>query len=274
MTTDERRLAHLIEVWHDAGRDVVALLRDLREDEWDLPTDLPGWDVRAVAAHLAHLESELAGYPQAEVEVPDAPHVKNQVGRFTERGPLARRGWPPAAVIDELERSIEARYAVLAADPPTDASATGPGFAGHLGWSWGTLLSNRPFDLWMHEQDVRRATGRPGGLDTPGAAHAVGVLTASVAYMLAKRAQAGPGRSLVVEVTGPTARTVGAVVDAEGRGNLVIDLPADPDVRLRMDTETFVVLAGGRRTAEELEVDVTGDPDLAARVLGAMAVTR
>ena len=52
--------------------DVVALLRSLDEDDWSRPTDCPGWDVKAVAAHLAHLESVLAGRPQDHVEVPQA----------------------------------------------------------------------------------------------------------------------------------------------------------------------------------------------------------
>ena len=37
------------------------LLRELDPDDWAKPTDLPGWNVRYIAAHLAHLESELAG---------------------------------------------------------------------------------------------------------------------------------------------------------------------------------------------------------------------
>jgi hypothetical protein len=40
-----------------------------------------------------------------------------------------------------------------------------------------------------------------------------------------------------------------------------------------MSREAFVVLAGGRRTPEQVEVAVSGDADLATRVLAAMAVT-
>src|SRR5205085_11815761 len=80
----------VVETWHRTAGDVVALLRSLDTAEWNLPTDLPGWDVRAVAAHLAHLESELAGNPQEQVEVAPAPHIRGLMGQFTESGVVAR----------------------------------------------------------------------------------------------------------------------------------------------------------------------------------------
>jgi len=49
--------------------------------------------------------------------------------------------------------------------------------------------------------------------------------------------------------------------------------PDSPSVSLRMDVETFVVLAGGRRPASELPVQVEGDAELGGRILEAMAVT-
>ena len=81
--SDQTRLQHLVEVWHRSAQDVIALLRSLGDADWSTDTDLPGWNVRAIAAHLAHLESELAGNPQQQVEVPPAPHVKGLLGEFT-----------------------------------------------------------------------------------------------------------------------------------------------------------------------------------------------
>ena len=59
----ERVRSH-IATWETSCADVVALLRSLEPADWDRPTELPGWDVRAVAAHLSDLEGELAGRPQ------------------------------------------------------------------------------------------------------------------------------------------------------------------------------------------------------------------
>ena len=72
------------------------------------------------------------------------------------------------------------------------------------------LLRNRPLDVWMHEQDVRRAVGRPGGLDTEPARHTAEYLAESLGFVLAKKVGAEPGTTLVLEMEGsePFAFTV------------------------------------------------------------------
>ncbi len=272
-TSDQQLLWRLVEVWHTTAGEVVELLRSLTPEEWELPTDLPGWDVRAVASHLAHLESELAGNPQEQVEVPDAPHVKGLMGQFTEAGCVARRAWPTERIVDELESSVATRYAALQAEPPTDAAAAAPGFAGAIGWSWQTLLSNRPLDVWMHEQDIRRATGRPGGLDSPGAAHVAAVFSGSLPYVLGKKVGAPAGTTVVLEVEGNHARTMAATVGDNGRGAAVAEPPTAPDARIVLGFEDWAVLAGGRRSADAVQATTEGDQELARRVLDSLAVT-
>jgi len=272
-TDDQELLQHLAEVWHRAAADVIALLRTLEDADWSRPTDLPGWDVRAVAAHLAHLESELAGNPQEKVDVAPAPHIRGLLGEFTEAGVIARSGWSTDAVIDELESSVEKRYAALTADPPTDASALGPGFAGAVGWSWRTLLTNRPLDLWMHEQDIRRALDRPGGLDSPGAVHTAGVYARSLPFVLGKKVGAPSGTTVVVEITGAQPVVLAAGVNDQGRGAPVDRLTEEPTCRLAMDFETWILLTGGRRSADEVQVEVHGDAELGRTVLENLGVT-
>jgi uncharacterized protein (TIGR03083 family) len=195
------------------------------------------------------------------------------MGQFTESGPLARAGWETSRIVDELETCVAERYAALQAEPPSDPAATGPGFAALLGWSWETLLSNRPLDLWMHQQDIRRATGRPGGLDTAAAGHVADVFARSLPYVVAKRASAPAGTTVALEVTGPHARTLVAAVGDDGRGRALEDAPREPTVGLRTDFESWIVLAGGRRAPAAVDVEVTGDEDLGRLVLARMAVT-
>ncbi len=272
MADDQARLSSYVETWKSSADDAVRLLATLAPGDWERPTDLPGWDVRAVAAHLAHLESELAGNPQDDVEVPPLPHVTNPMSHYTERGPLARADWPPDRVVAELAASVAARHADLLADPPTDGGGSPPRTPGGIGWDWRTLLSNRCLDVWMHEQDVRRAVGRPGHLDTPGARHTVAVFARSLPYVVGKRVSPPAGTTVVWEVTGPVAGTFAVAMGEDGRAAKAPP-PEDPSVRLTMDTEAFVVLGGGRRPPHEVEVTVAGDHELAARVLAAMAVT-
>ena len=273
MTSHQDRLQQLVEVWHRSAQDVVAVLRSLDPDQWALPTDLPGWDVRAIGAHLAHLESELAGNPQQQVQIDPAPHVKGPLGEYTESGVLARSSWSTDEIVDELESSVEKRYAELTARPPTDAAAPGPGFAGLVGWSWLTLLTNRPLDLWMHEQDVRRAVRRPGSLHSPGAVHTAGVYARSLPFVLGKKVGAAPGTTVVIEVTGAQPQVLTARVGPEGRGTAVDRLDGEPTARVVLDFEDWILLAGGRRAADDVAPELSGDQELGRRLLENLGVT-
>ncbi|QIG45418.1 maleylpyruvate isomerase family mycothiol-dependent enzyme [Nocardioides anomalus] len=270
MTDDREELAGYVEVWWQAVDDLVRLLEELPEAEWSTPTDLPGWDVRACAAHTAHLESVLAGRPEETADIGEPPHVRGPMGLYTEIGVVGRREASADAIITELREVTTARHTQLLADPPTDGDATPPVIFGGVPWSWRTLLRNRPLDVWMHEQDVRRAVGRPGGLDTPAARHTADYLAEGFGYVLAKKAQAPAGTTAVLEVEGhePRAFSVGD----DGRGRPVAP-PAEPTVRLRMDRESFIRLAGGRRAAEPGAVVVEGDEELGTRVLAVLATT-
>jgi uncharacterized protein (TIGR03083 family) len=272
---DEPTLRRLVDVWHRSCLDLIDLLQQLDDADWSRPTDLPGWDVKAVAAHLAHLESELAGMPQEPVEVAEVEHVRNVLGQYTEVGTVARREWPTERIIEELRTAVETRASHLREEPPADLSETGPSFAALAGWSWETLLINRPLDIWMHEQDIRRAVGRPGGLDSDGAVHVAGVFTRALPMIVGKRAQAQPGQSVVLELADPPAGVparIAVTVHDDGRARPV-DPPADPTTTLRIGFEDWLRRSGGRCGPDEVAADVTGDQDLGRRVLDGLAVT-
>ena len=273
MDSDQERLLGYVESWRSAVDDVIALLRSLDDADWTRPTDLPGWDVKGVASHLAHLESELSGVKQKRVELPEREHYTSPTATYTELGLVAREDMTGPEITDELERCAKVRYDQLLTDPPTDGKADPPRTPGKIGWSWETLLSNRVLDVWMHEQDIRRAIGRPGGLDTPGAAHTVATFTRSFPYVVGKRVAPPAGTTVVLDVTGVNPVHLAVEVDESGRAVPLTSDPEQPSVSLRMDVETFVVLGGGRREPSAVEVTVEGDETLGLRVLEGMAVT-
>jgi len=269
--TDAQRLSGYVDVWWQAVDDFTHLLEEVPAAHWSDPTDLPGWDVHACAAHTAHLEAVLSGGPEETVEIEVPPHVRGVLGVYTEQGVAARRDRTPDELIIEIREATTARRTALVADPPADGSTRPEVIFGGVDWSWEQLLRNRPLDVWMHEQDVRRAVGRPGGLDSAAAQHTADYLLESLGLVLAKRAGATAGSTLVAEVDGSAPAAF--VVNTDGRGVRLDRVPAEPTVRLAMSRETFIVLAGGRRAPGEVSVEVAGNSDLATRVLAAMAVT-
>ena len=181
---DAARLAGYVDVWWQACDDFTTLLERVPAERWSTPTDLPGWDVHAVVAHTAHLEAVLAGAPEETVAIGEPSHVRGLLGAYTEQGVVARRDRTPDELITEIRESTTTRHTALLSDPPTDASARPERIFGGVPWTWERLLRNRPLDVWMHEQDVRRALGLPGGLDSAPARHPADYLPESLGLVV------------------------------------------------------------------------------------------
>ena len=268
--SDEQRLRRAIDAWEEACADFLALGRALTPEEWSRQTDLPGWTVADVFGHTAHLEATLTGAPHDEVELPDSPHVKGPVHGWIEQGVHARRGREIVAVLEEIQVAVAARSAYLRENPPTDGKARADGGLGE--WDWNTLLSNRVVDVWMHEQDVRRAVDRPGGFSGAPQAHVVRSFLGAMPFVLGKRVGLDEGRTVLLTLTDADL-TLAYTAGADGRVSLAEEPPTAPDLGLAMDTETFIVLCGGRQAPREQRVAVTGDLDLGDRVLTSLAIT-
>ncbi len=267
--SDREQLLDLINVWWLAVGDFIDLLEGLDEADWSATTDLPGWDVHAIASHIAHLETRMATGAEAAAIVGAPDHVRSPFGLFMEAGVVARRDATPAELLEEIRTSTTLRHDRLLADPPLDGSVRPEILPPGVDWDLTTLLGNRPIDVWMHEQDVRRAVGRPGNLDTAPADHAIRSLARSLPFVVAKRAEAAPGTSVAFDVDG---QVFGVKVDHSGRA-AAGDVGDSPDLKLEMTRDVFAIAVGGRRPVTVEDVTCDGHRELAARILGRMAVT-
>lgn len=267
--TDNERVQGYVEVWWQAVDDLTRLLEKVPQDQWSTPTDLDGWDVHAIAAHVAHLEAVMSGADHDDVEIGQPPHVNGIMGTFTEQGVVARRDRNADDLIREIRESATRRHTQLLSSPPADVTALADGFASFVGWTWNTLLRNRPLDVWMHEQDVRRAIGVPGNMDSAAAQHSADYLIESLGMVVGKRVKPPAGTTVLLAVEGsqPAAVSVGD----DGRAQKMAVQPARPTVRLGLSREDFIVLAGGRR--DPAQVDIDGDEQMAELILDAFAVT-
>lgn len=269
--SDRDELAAYVDIWWQAIGDFTALLEEVPEEEWATPTDLPGWDVKACAGHTAHLESVLAGAGEESAEVGEPPHVTGLTGVYTEIGVINRRDTPAAAIIEEIRTAAAKRHQALLADPPTDGTAKPPITPGGVPWNWRTLLRNRPLDVWMHEQDVRRAVGRPGDLDTAAARHTADYLTLAFPKVVGKNVRPPLGTTAVLAVDGSP--EIGVEIGEDGRAQVVAKSPPAPTVRIDLDRENFIVAAGGRRSPEPDRVRISGDAELGVLILERMGTT-
>lgn len=256
-----------VDAWRHSIHATLDLTDDVEDHEWMLSTDLPGWDVHDVVAHLAHLEAVLAGQtPDTEVDAT----ASGVLSTYTEAGVQERRGMSPTDVVAELRAAVAAREAALV-DLPSDPKAPADRTPGAAPWTWEVLLRNRAIDAWCHEQDLRRTLERPGSLDSPGAHVTTRTFAAAMPFVLGKKVAPPAGTSVTWEVTGPVDLTVGATIGPDGRATP--ERSDSPDVTLRMSSEGFCILGAGRRRPEAVGVTINGDDELGARVLASMAVT-
>ena len=253
----------------------AATLRDFRmlaiavpDGDWSAPTDLPGWTVQDVFSHVAGIESDLLGRP-AVGHTPDfgaLPYVQDPFAQYVEVAVDARRSWSPAKVRADLVDVIDERLLLLDAG---EVEANGPAVA--FFGSMERLLVMRPFDVWVHEQDVRRATGRPGNLAGTGAHVTAAAIRSMLPYVVGKRVKPQPGSCVRWTVTGELAFVDTVFVDGDGRAVLAPDYAEEPTVTLSATWEAFALIASGRAAA--VAPTVTGDKELAALVLDQMTVT-
>lgn len=260
----DKEYERYVTAWQASVEGLLALLPGLSEADWDLPTDCPGWSVHDVVAHLAALEHELATGQAPAVGSGDGQTLS---GDYTQAGVDARRERTPVQLIDEFAESIAIRQRVLA-HPPPDLDALPERRPGGVAWSWRVLLRNRAIDVWVHEQDIRRATRNPGGFDSPAALLTIRTFLAAMPYVFARRAGAEPGQRLLLVVDG---QEFGVQVCPDGRGHPAI--VAAPEVTIRMGAEAFTILAAGRRAPEDVALSLDGDGELARRFLAGMTLT-
>jgi len=255
-----------IEAWRHSLAAIVDLCADLSPSRWDTPSECPLWTVKDVCSHLVGGEEWMcAGHPRPE----------HGLATIAGDAVAARRDRAGADVHEELCAVFARRQRQLADEPPDPDEPTFTAYGVPV--ALGTLLSHRAFDLWVHEQDIRRALGVPGNLGTAGARLSAEILLASLPRVVAKLAAAPPESVVRLTVDGEVAFDRAVTLDAAGRGHLAPWTGAgtgdDPTAHLRMDWETYSRLAAGRIAADKAEVTVDGDMALADRILARFAVT-
>lgn len=252
-------------------RAISALGAQLTEAQWKLPSDNPGWTVQDNLSHLVGTERGLQGLPAADVEVEPRPYVKNPIGAANEREVELRRGRTGAEVLAEWDETVALRLATLRSAgedhfaQPT-MTPTGPG-------TLADFLHIRVLDCWAHEQDIRRAVGIPGSLDTASAAHTIDRLIRTLPIVVGKRAGTPEGGAVAFDITGPVERHLVYEI-REGRATQV-DAPTNPPLAtVAFDSDTFATLALGRRPASAMagQVELTGDAELGRRVVDQLSM--
>jgi uncharacterized protein (TIGR03083 family) len=212
---------------------LLVLLRDLRPEEWGLPTVCDVWDVREMVAHLLGAAEGNASLRENVRQLVRGHRRVRGTGQplvdgINEVQVEERDHFTPAQLVDHLAavapKAIRGRYRTPKPMRRVTAPDTGGMTIGHLV----DVIYTR--DVWLHRVDISAATGRPLELT----ADHDGRIVADVVREWATT----HGEPVVLELTGP----------AGGRYH-----QHDPSAPLvRLDAVAFCETISGRRPGEGL----------------------
>ncbi|MCY4194519.1 MAG: maleylpyruvate isomerase family mycothiol-dependent enzyme [bacterium] len=247
---------------------ITQLGAGLSAQQWDTPTECPGWSVRDQVSHIVGLERMLAG------EKPEPPVTEGGlegIAAFNEGQIAPRRSRPGAEVLAEMSDICARRLEMLREMPEEKWNEVGFTPIGDAPYR--TFMEIRVFDCWSHEQDMRRALGIEGHLSGPVVQHCLDWHARNMGYVVGKKAGAPEASTVVFAIDGDADSPRGvAVVDGRATPSPPLD---DPTVAVHTDVDTYNALCCGRTDPAKALADglvtLAGDQELGERVVRALA---
>lgn len=241
------------EAFSRAADALYGLLCVLTETDWRRPV-LRDLDVQGLVGHLIGVDEDTHRCLTGDPAVADADHVES-----TQPAALRQAGRAPAGTRAEWRQAADRtfRLASDAGDLTEVVAMHGmrlPGCA---------LLVVRAFELWTHENDIRRACGIAASQPD---ASTLRLMTRLAARLL-------PHGAVLAQLPGSV--KVRLVLTGAGGGTWDVPLGEQPEqaaaVGIVTDAVSFCRLVANRLTPGDLDLHVTGDAGQAAGVLAAAA---
>jgi uncharacterized protein (TIGR03083 family) len=242
-----------VEAFSRAADGFHGLLCALDDEHWQLPV-LRDLDVQGLVGHLIGVEEDVHRCLAGDLDVASTDHITS-----TQPTAVRQAGRPPVQTRTEWRAATERTLLEVHAFTDLGAEVALWGIRLPLG----ALLVVRAFELWTHENDIRRIAGLPSSV--PDAATLR--LMTGLAVQLLPLGASLTGLSAPVKIhmvlTGPGGGTWDVVV-GEGGG------PPEP-VSVVTGAAGFCWLAANRINPADLDVYVVGDEARATDVLTAVS---
>lgn len=227
------------------------LLCALHDEDWGKPA-LRGLDVQGLVGHLTGVEEDVHRCLAGDPDVAGAGHVES-----TQPAAVRQARRSPAQTRAEWRRAADRTLDLI-----TAIGGLSPEVAVHgMRLPVSMLLVVRAFELWIHDNDIRQATGLPPSVPD---ASTLRLMTEAAARLL-------PHAAARTGLREPT--NVHLVLTGPGGGTWDVPIgqspPAPAAVGIVTDAVGFCRLAANRVTPARLGLHITGDPGRAAEVLAA-----
>lgn len=250
------------EAFSRAADALYGLLCALDDDRWGVPA-LRDLDVQGLVGHLIGVEEDTRRCLDGDREVALADHVAS-----TQPAADRQAGRAPGETRADWRRAAD--LTIDRVGEHSERGRLGDEVAMHgIRLPLGTLLVVRAFELWTHENDIRRATGLPASAPDASTLRLMTDLAARLLPVGGCRTGLATPISVRLVLTGPGGGTWDVALGAGASGQE--DGAAPAALRIVVGAVDFCRLAASRADPAELDLHVTGSPDRAAEVLAATA---
>jgi hypothetical protein len=260
--------------------ELLALLRDLSDDDWHRPTVAGSWRVRDIAAHLLDVDlRKVAVGRDGHVLPPDAPITSARdltrfINHINAAGVQFGERLSPRLLVDLLEVTGGWVTALVGSLPLHGRSTFAVSWAGEAeSENW--MDTGREYtERWHHQMQIRDAVGASLTLLQPRWMTPLLDISAFAFPPAYAGVAAAPGTAVQFEVTGETAGVWSIVVAGDGRWRVQAGDTAAPACVVRATADTAWRLLFNSLSAEQIRdnVSVSGDLRLAVPLLRARSV--
>jgi uncharacterized protein (TIGR03083 family) len=254
---------------------LLALLHDLDDAAWDLPTAVPGWSVKTIAAHLLGgdvgiLSRQRDGHSTVRHAPAQWQDLVSFVNEWNGIWVAATERVSPRLLCDLLRFTGDQVSAFFGSRDPW--AIGGPvSWAGPMPAPVWLDLAREYTERWHHQQQIRGAVARPGLTDPPFLAPVLATFVHALPHSF-RDVHAPDGTRIALDITGDAGARWLLERQVASWHLFRSDEPASAEVTLDADTAWRLFTRGLGSSEAEKRAAVTGDKELARRLFHAVAV--
>jgi len=256
---------------------LIELLTSLEPAEWDLPTVVPQWTVRDVAAHLLDtaLRKLSIGRDKCRVEKVDIQSDQDLIAfinRVNREGVTVYRRLSPPVFTHLMQVACSQAADYYESLDPFSQAAIGVSWAGEAKSLVWFDNARELTERWHHQEQIRLATNRPG-IMTPELYHPVLDTFMRGLPHAYRDVTSGPGTALLVEISGDGGGKW-CLVKREGGWGFVNELPAviASNIVIPQSIAWRIFTKGIDRDSARTQATIEGNAALAEHVLRLVSI--
>ncbi len=261
----------------EVDRHLIGLLSSLDSAEWDLPTVVPQWNVREIAAHLLDtaLRKLAMGRDQCRVErvaVNSHEDVIALVNRLNREGVTVYRRLSPRVLTQLMQLTCAQTADFYESLDPFATAGIGVSWAGEMTSLVWFDNARELTERWHHQQQIRLATNRPG-IMTPRLYHPVLDTFLRGLPHVFDRVSESDGTAVLIEVSGECGGKW-CLLKTQDRWTFIDKLPSSvaAHVTIPQSIAWRIFTKGIDPNAARLQTNIIGNIALGEHVLRLVAI--